>query len=136
MQNENTNEDQKQITNDLGINTPIDQNIISDRSLRYQYFYEKNGKIPENLTETIATRTTRQVWLNKNETDLSDIFDSLRVLKRFPLLIIFDSTDQKKCHEELVNLSKILEKNGLVENIGIYFRLANIVKGRNLAQID
>ena len=40
---------QKQITNDLGIDTPIDQNIINDRSLRYQYFHEKNGKNPENF---------------------------------------------------------------------------------------
>jgi hypothetical protein len=126
---------QKQITNDLGINTPIDQNIISDRSLRYQYFYEKSGKIPENLTETIATRTTRQVWLNKNETNLSDIFDSLRGLKRFPLLVIFDSNDQKKCLEELVNLSKILEKNGIVDNVGIYFRLTNDGVGKEFNQL-
>ena len=126
---------QKQITNDLGIDTPIDQNIINDRSLRYQYFHEKNGKIPENLTETIAARTTRQVWLNKNETDLSDIISSLRSLKRFPLLVIFDSNDQKKCLEELSNLSEILEKNGIVNNVGIYFRQGNDGVGKEFNQL-
>jgi len=126
---------QKQITSDLGIHTPIDQNIINDRSLRYQYFGEKNGKIPENLTETVATRLTRQLWLDKNITDLSDIFDTLRNLKRFPLLIVFDSNDQKKCLEELVNLSKILEKNGIVDNVGIYFRLGNDGIGKEFNQL-
>jgi hypothetical protein len=126
---------QKQITNDLGIHTPIDQNIINDRSLRYQYFGEKSEKIPENLTETIATRITRQVWLNKNETELSDIVNSLHVLKRFPLLVIFDSNDQKKCLEELTNLSKILEKNGMVDGVGIYFRLGNDGIGKEFNQL-
>jgi hypothetical protein len=126
---------QKQITNDLGIHTPIDQNIINDRSLRYQYFSEKSEKIPENLTETIATRLTRQVWLNKNETELFDIVNSLRVLKRFPLLIVFDSNDQKKCLEELTNLSKILEKNGIVDGVGIYFRLGNDGIGKEFNQL-
>jgi len=126
---------QKQITNDLGIHTPIDQNIINDRSLRYQYFSEKSEKIPENLTETIATRITRQVWLNKNETALSDIVNSLHVLKRFPLLVIFDSNDQKKCLEELTNLSKILEKNGMVDGVGIYFRLGNDGIGKEFNQL-
>lgn len=126
---------QKQITNDLGIHTPIDQNIINDRSLRYQYFSEKSEKIPENLTETIATRLTRQVWLNKTETKLSDIVNSLRVLKRFPLLVIFDSNDQKKCLEELTNLSKMLEKNGIVDGVGIYFRLENNGVGKEFNQL-
>jgi hypothetical protein len=126
---------QKQITSDLGIHTPIDQNIINDRSLRYQYFGEKSGKNPENLTETVATRLTRQLWLDKNIIDLSDIFDTLRNLKRFPLLIVFDSNDQKKCLEELVNLSKILEKNGIVDNVGIYFRLGNDGIGKEFNQL-
>ena len=97
--------------------------------------HEKNGKIPENLTETIAARTTRQVWLNKNETDLSDIISSLRSLKRFPLLVIFDSNDQKKCLEELSNLSEILEKNGIVNNVGIYFRQGNDGVGKEFNQL-
>lgn len=125
---------QRQITNDLGINTPIDQNIINDRSLRYQYFSEKSEKNPENLTEAISSRSTRQVWINKNETPLSDIIDSCEKLKRFPLLIIFDSNDQKKCLEELTNLSKVLEKNGIFDNIGIYFRLGNDGVGKDFNQ--
>jgi hypothetical protein len=126
---------QKHITTDLGINTPIDQNIINDRSLRYQYFHEKNGKNPENLTETIATRTTRQVWLNKNETDLSDIFKSLISLKRLPVMVIFDGNDHKQCFEDLTNLSKNLEKNGITENIGIYFRLSSTDIGKQFNQL-
>jgi len=126
---------QKQITIDLGINTEIDKNVINDRSIRYQYFTEKSEKIPENLTEEIAMRSSRQVWVDKNKTSLDEIFSSLRHLKRFPVMIIFDINDQKKSVEELENLSKVLKKHEIVKDVGIYFRLGSSGIGKEFNQL-
>jgi hypothetical protein len=116
---------QKHITADLGINTAIDQNIINDRAVRYQYFVEKPEKIAESLVEKIANRSTTKVWVNKQEVGLEEIFASLIKLKRLPALVIFEPNDQKRCLEDLKKLHESLEKNGIFNSIGIYFRLPN-----------
>lgn len=116
---------QKFITSDLGIDTPIDYNIVVDRSNRYYYFLENSEKNPENLTEKIAYRKNSRVWVDKNEFSLDEIFASLIKLKRLPTLVIFNQNDHKKCLEDLVKLQESLEKNGINENVGIYFRLPN-----------
>lgn len=126
---------QKHITDDLGINTSIDQNIINDRSVRYQYFSEKTEKNPENLTEQIATRSSTKIWINKKEVSLTNIIDSLGQLRRFPMLVIFDSNDPKKCLEELSNLSESLEENNINNQVGIYFRLDNNGIGKEFNQM-
>jgi hypothetical protein len=126
---------QKHITDDLGINTSIDQNIINDRSVRYQYFSEKTEKNPENLTEQIATRSSTKIWINKKEVLLTNIIDSLGQLRRFPMLVIFDSNDPKKCLEELSNLSESLEENNINNQVGIYFRLDNNGIGKEFNQM-
>lgn len=125
---------QRHITDDLGINTSIDQNIINDRSIRYQYFTENSGKKPENLTEIIATRKSTKLWVSKKDNNLTDIIGSLLQLHRAPILIVFDSNDPKKCLEELENLTISLEKNGIVDGVGIYFRLDNNNIGKDFNQ--
>lgn len=125
---------QKSITADLGLSTAIDQNIINDRSMRYQYMVEKSEKNPENLTEKLANRKTFKVWVDKKETGLDEILSSLLALKRFPVLVVFDSTDTKKCKDELENLTKNLEKNGIFDDVGIYFRLDNDATGKEFNQ--
>lgn len=120
---------QKQITADLGIDTPITENIINDRSIRYQFFHEKTEKIPENLTEILAYRKTAKVWIDKNKWSLEEIFASLIELKRLPVLVVFDHNDAKKCLEELENLHESLERNRIFNNVGIYFRLPNDTVG-------
>ncbi len=116
---------QKHLENDLGLDNEIPNEVIVDRSLRYQYFLKKFEKIPENLTEIIAYRKNAKIWVNQHEHKLQDIFSSLKFLKRFPVLVIFDHNDHKKCFDALVNLHKSLEKNEIFEKIGIYFRLDN-----------
>ena len=116
---------QKQITADLGINTPINEHIINDRSNRYQYFVEKTEKNPENLTEILAHRKSTKVWVDKNKWSLEEIIESLKELKRLPVLVVFDHNDSKKCLEELQNLHESLEKNRIFDSVGIYFRLSN-----------
>lgn len=126
---------QKHISDDLGINTSIDQNIIIDRSVRYQYFHEKPKKLPENLTEKIAMRRSTKLWISKKDTSLVDIIKSLLLLRRAPILFVFDANDPKKCLEDLENLTKSLEENEIFENIGIYFRLDNNGLGKDFNQL-
>lgn len=126
---------QKQITADLGIETAIDQNIITDRSMRYQYFCEKSENLPSTLSYQIANRTTTKIWINKQEVELENIFESLSELKRFPVLIVFDTFDDKKCVEELKKLSNSLEKTEIFDNVGIYFRLENSEIGKQFNQL-
>jgi hypothetical protein len=121
---------QSHITADLGIDTAINQNIINDRSLRYQYFTEENGKNPENLTETLATRNGTRVWVDKKNVSIEEIFQSLIELKRFPVLLVFDGFDEKRCFQDLTKIGENLEKNGIFTDVGIYFRLENSEIGK------
>ena len=125
---------QKQITADLGIDTAIDENIIIDRSMRYQYYYESSNKTPETLTEIIAARKTSKVWIDQKKYSINQIIESLINLKRFPLLVVFDSYAPKKCLEELTNLSENLKDFGIYNNVGIYFRLDNNDNGKEFNQ--
>jgi hypothetical protein len=126
---------QKHITADLGIETAIDQNIIVDRSMRYQYSLENPRKIGENLTEIIANRTKTKLWIGKDESDLSSIITSLIDLKRLPLLVVFDTFVNDKYLENLKILSDALEKNGIYDGIGVYFRLPNDEVGTQFNQL-
>jgi hypothetical protein len=125
----------KAITQDLGIETPIDQNIINDRSMRYQYIIENPKNSGENLTEIIANRHKPKVWIDRKEHTLADIITSIISLKRLPLLIIFDNDSNENSLENLKILSKSLEKNSIEDRIGIYFRLSNDGIGKQFNQI-
>jgi len=124
----------KHIVDDLGTETPIDQNIINDRSIRYQYFTENPTNFGENLPEIIANRNKSRVWVDKNQHDVSEVINSLCQLKRLPMLIVFDSIVNNKYFENLQILSDALEKNGIFEKIGVYFRLPNDDTGKKFNQ--
>lgn len=126
---------QKHITADLGIETAIDQNIIIDRSMRYQYRPEISKKIGENLTEVIANREKTRVWIDKKDHKISEIIASLISLKRTPILVVFDSLANEKYLENLEILSDALEENGIFDKIGVYFRLTNDEVGKKFNKI-
>lgn len=126
---------EKQIINDLSIDSSIDQNIINDRSVRYRYFVENTEKNPKNLTEIIAARDQTKVWLNKANYTLIEVFNSFKNLRRLPTLVIFDTRDSKKCLENLKNLASSLDDNGITSEIGIYFRLDNDAAGKEFNQM-
>lgn len=113
----------KAITADLGIETPLDQNIINDRSVRYQYLTETAKNPGENLTEYMANRPTTKIWVDKNQHTLSAVLASLISLKRLPVLFVFDNMVNEKYCQNLELLSKSLDEVGLTTDIGIYFRL-------------
>ena len=98
-------------------------NLVIDRSNRYQYIVKKTEKNQENLEDYISHRTTSKVWIDNNLHSLSDVIVSLTNLNRLPLLVVFDSWSEEICFKNLQNLSKSLDKIGITDNIGIYFRL-------------
>lgn len=122
---------QKHITADLGLNTAIDENIIVDRSMRYQFIEKKSEKNPENLVNLLANRSATKVWVDKNKFSLDQVVKSLVALRRLPLMVIFDANDSKKTTENLKILAEILAENNLDENVGIYFRLNNDDTGKD-----
>jgi len=126
---------QKAITADLGIETAIDQNIINDRSMRYQYFSENPKNPGENLTEYIANRSKSRVWIDLAQHSLLDIFNSLKDLKRLPLLIVFESWNEEKSLNHLKILDNSLAESGLDTQVGIYFRLPNSDTGKQFNQL-
>lgn len=124
----------KCIAEDLGVDTPIDDNIICDRSVRYRYFpkpIEQDG----TLTRYIATRGKTKIWINKQNHTLDDVIKSLVDLKRLPAMFVFDSHDQSKAHEILETLSQALEANSVTGKVGIYFRLPNTDNGIKFNEI-
>lgn len=123
------------IDNDIGPVDQADELVMRDRSTRYQYLFENSPKKPENLVEKIAFRENSKIWINKKEVFFEEIFSSLLKLKRLPLLLVFDGTDPKECLLQLENLSKILEKNGISDGVGIYFRLENVGPGQEFNKI-
>ena len=125
---------QKSITADLGIKTTIDQNIINDRSMRYQYRVENPKNPGENLVEYMATRSKTKVWVDKKEHGLDEVIAGLIQLKRLPLLVVFDTVITNKYFENLEILSDALEKNNIFNRIGVYFRLANDESGKTFNQ--
>ena len=126
---------QKSITADLGIETTIDQNIINDRSMRYQYRVENPKNPGENLVEYMATRSKTKVWVDNKEHGLDEVIAGLIQLKRLPLLVVFDTVITNKYFENLEILSDALEKNNIFNRIGVYFRLANDEAGKTFNQL-
>jgi len=77
---------QKAITEDLGLSTTIDQSVINDRSIRYQYVTETAKNPGENLVEYLANRNKTKVWVDKTQHTPSEIIGALMELHRFPCL--------------------------------------------------
>ena len=111
------------ITDDLGINTKVNQNLLSDRCVRYQYFLESKNDQPQNLTEIIANRSKPRIWIDKNKHGLDEVISSLIILRRMPLLVVVDSTISSKFPIEM--LSDALETNSIYDRVGVHFRLPN-----------
>jgi hypothetical protein len=125
----------KQIISDLGETTPIDDNVINDRSMRYQYFVENPKNSGENLVEYIANRSKTKVWVDKNQHTLEEVLASLVVLKRLPVMVIFENTTDQKFRENLENLSNSMKNCGIDDSVGIYFRLSNSDEGKYFNQL-
>jgi hypothetical protein len=71
-----------------------------------------------------------KIWINSNTWSLTEVVKSLVELKRLPLLVVFDQTTPLTTITQFNELSTALTKNGITDNIGIYFRLDNTPDGK------
>ncbi len=124
----------KCIADDLGVDTPIDDNVISDRSMRYRYFTKE---LPDDgtLTRKIATRGRSKIWINSAEHSMNDVVKSLVELKRLPVMFVFDSFNQASSADLLSTISDALKENNVDNKVGIYFRLPNTDNGSKFNEI-
>jgi len=126
---------QKCITEDLGIRTAINNSIITDRSMRYQYFTEIAKNHGDGLTEVLASRSKPRIWIDKKQHSLSKVVASLVELKRLPLLVVFDTVVSNKYNENLKMLAEALDDNGIHDRVGVYFRLSNDESGKRFNSV-
>jgi len=126
---------QRLTSEDGNLQHETNESIITDRSNRFQYLVEKTGKNPENLTDIMAYREKSRIWVSSVMHSLDDIFESLTNLRRFPLLVIFPNYDEKRAFQNLENLSISLEKSGISDDVGIYFRMDNNEEGKKFNQL-
>lgn len=125
---------QKHITDDLGVSTPIGENIIADRGMRYQYFTGTPKKTTENLTDFLAFREKSKIWVDSTKHNLDELIASLVELKRLPVMFVFDNYNTIASLENLKKLGNSLEKNGIFSDVGIYFRFPNDDNGKEFNQ--
>lgn len=126
------------IEKDLGSIEPLNEDVIIDRSKRYQYIYESDKKAEknsENLTRLISNRPKTRIWIDKKQHSLDNVFQSLIDLNRLPVMIVFDNYSSENSVKTLENLSEILEKFNIDNSVGIYFRLANEGQGTQFNKI-
>ena len=126
---------QNAIDSDILSGTELTENLIIDRSVRFQYLTEKTEKNEENLENVIARRSTSRVWIDSKKYSLPEIFETLVALQRLPTLVVFDGWNTDQCLENLQKLAFSLEKTGLDNNVGIYFRLPNEESGKQFNAI-
>lgn len=106
--------------------------FLHDRAMRYQYVV--SDKLEAfTLTEKIATRPSRKIFLNDNLVSFNQLIKSLIELKRFPILIIFDGYDSAKDRKIVDLLSAAAETYDLGSQIGIYFRY---IRTNDVAQFN
>jgi hypothetical protein len=113
--------DQDDINNEL---------LILDKKIGYQYHFlrdfEENTK--STLSYKIANRTTNKIFIDKNKTDLLEIIQSLRSLKRHKILFVFDEYKPTDCIDGINNIKFVTNQLEQIQ-VGIYFRFNNKNQG-------
>jgi len=108
----------------------MSESVVQDRSIRYQYFVKNPPKKYGNLSDLIAQRSSTKLWINSNLHNLTELVAVLKTLDRLPMLVVFDSNNSNDYVKNLQNFSESMEKNGITDNVGIYFRLENTDSGK------
>lgn len=117
------------VANDIGDITTVNDLIINDRRLRYQY--TNLSKLANNtLTSTLASRNSTKIWVDSAQHSIDEVVKSLIELRRLPMLVVFDQSTDIATIARFNELTQALDANGITDNIGIYFRLDNTPDGK------
>lgn len=94
--------------------------LLQDRKIRYQY--EITEKIDNfTLSNKIAHRTGRKIFINSDSYSLVDVVNSLMELKRLPLLLVFDGHSSTK-DKKALNFVENALTSCKIDDVGIYYR--------------
>jgi hypothetical protein len=109
------------IENEIGSISEENILLLEDRKIKYQYHVPKKSA-GDTLANKIASREKTKIYLSSNDHALTDIFKSLQLLKRFPVLLIFEGHDPVENKKYLDFLKTAVEETEISGDIGIYFR--------------
>lgn len=126
--NSNNETLKKVIEQDIGPISLENLKLLHDRKIRYQYqILEKISE--KSLESVIAQRKENKIFVDSKKVLLSEVLGSVKSLKRFPVLFIFDGHDAKidKKMLDLVNMT--LTDLEITESVGIYYRFNNVDGG-------
>lgn len=110
----------EKISNDFTNADIIEDYKILDRRIRYQYKFDTVITSTE-LHLQIANRNATNVFINSKLYTIENVIESLEVLDRSPILIIFDNRDVDQC----INVAQKIADYPSKGTKGIYFRFDN-----------
>lgn len=114
----------KNLKDEFGPNTDVNDLLLADRKIRYQYQFSPENQ-ENTLTSVIANRTSNKIFVNSTVHSLEELLNSLIDLKKLPILFVFNSFSEHDCVKQLDLLTENFKKLNLLENVGIYFRFKN-----------
>jgi hypothetical protein len=114
-------------------NTLVNDTAVIKHDRRFKYQYISNYKHTGNeLTGEIVNRVSTKVWIDNSKYSLTEVVASLIELKRVPILFVFDTFKYDLVTQQLKDIAIALTNNGIVDNIGIYFRLPSRTKNGSM----
>ncbi len=121
---------QRLLINDIGQDGLEDSDLVEDRRIKFQYNVALREKTEKTIKNTIISRSGTKVWVDSNEHSLDDLIQTLKNLKRLPVLITWEHNVEKTALEILKKLDSSLKKCEIFDGVGIYFRLDNSEIGK------
>lgn len=123
------------LINDIGTDGLLDESIIEDRRIKFQYNAAFPEKTENSIKNTIISRSGTKVWIDSRTNELSELISTLQNLKRFPILVTWENNVEKTALEILKILDSSLKKCEIFDGVGIYFRLDNTDIGKEFNAI-
>lgn len=111
----------KAATEDVKILTRENLLLLQDRKIRYQYEISEQIE-KKTLTEKIAHRANRRIYINPQEIPFVELVRSLVELNRFPLMLVFEGSSSEKDKNVLTLIENAVSELALTRDIGVYFR--------------
>lgn len=116
------------------IGTTENNLLLEDRKLKFQYSVN-SGVSGDELVAKIATRKNNKIFINSNQYSLDEVAQSIRQLKRVPLLFIFDEYNVKSSLDNLILVKGVLDRMEITPNMGVYFRFPNEGQGEEFNKL-
>jgi hypothetical protein len=115
----------RELSTEIGNIQDLDYDVVSDRRLRFNYFTKTKKNSENSLKNLIINRSSSHLWIDSLQFSLEDVIDNLVKLDRTPILFVLEGSIQKSAIDGLKKLEKSLKNLGILDDVGIHFRLDN-----------